>query len=1099
MRGRCCRLLGRCWRCSLRGPPSGSWARPVRRSDAGVSYARASVRCSSRTAAPATARARPRAAPRVDTYLLPVARLPDGTYRARAGTTNSPRCPGRTGGSLPGGHMALPKAELTELQAWVVDCANKPKPYTVHINGWMRSRQHDQFHGRVLRQSGLRPLRLSGVSRRGAEPAGRRASPAPSCHISAGRWPATRATGAPRTRHRHPDLNYNSATSLITVGRARVARQGYGGMHAAFPCQSLPSHPVPTQPATRAATSQAASPPRTGAGHGRRGFGARSPGIDRRPLHQQLLPRAVPRHEGCGDQPGVDQGRAGPGRLRQLPRESSGGTRAGYPVPDLPPALVHRRPAAVPAPRERPRSTWRRRPGPAWAATGAATTRHLPSICSGGRDRASRPSARTASASRRCTRSAPRWPAASATSCRANSTAPVTSTINPRRRSSRPMPGAGPAADGAPVPTTRQPRPVPPTVTGRERGWRRTPPRASTGRRPSTEGRARPRAAAATDSATDSGPVVPHGQDPRRLPHLPPEHRRCRRQHHRGRRRRLHAPERSNRVTPGRSLPRSLPGARGGYCRRGRRSLRPPSHRRKGWPGHDGGTAVVSPASRRHSRCNGRFSILGPPSAVGREGHMESNLQALEEKVTRLTERVDQLEQRLSGMPLPSPPQTWPLGEPDLRAPAARAEMSRWVTFLGRTVWCSAEPSSSARSPMAGCFPPLPAWRWGSGFAAIWLFLAHRATLAGAKVSAGFHAVVAAVIAYPLVLEATTRLGAMSATAAALTLAGFTGLLLFLAWRDQLAWLAWVGLAACGLVSVVLLRATDARAQLIGVLLVLAVAAFFWLGERWPAVRWLPAVLLDLVLLRGVFTTTPLPAVFFLALAALSLAFVLARTASARPLGAFEISQGVAGLAIAVGEASVLRGTQPPGRVPWPAGWSLHRWWRSLSPAGWYPAAETAVSTSFLLRSVPRAPLRRGGAGDQGRCPGRALVGLRHRGRAGRPPEPPADTLVPRRAARARRRGQRGVHLREGEHGRRDRGRADCPGLRRHGAPPEAGTSVGSGRGGAADTPGGAPAPGRHRHRRAGRARLPGAGAQSGTTRGRPDDSRRWRSPSRSR
>ena len=50
---------------------------------------------------------------------------------------------------------------------------------------------------------------------------------------------------------------------------------------------------------------------------------------------------------------------------------------------------------------------------------------------------------------------------------------------------------------------------------------------------------------------------------------------------------------------------------------------------------------------------------------------MESNLQALEEKVTRLTERVDQLEQRLSGMPLPSPPQPGlsasPISEPPPR------------------------------------------------------------------------------------------------------------------------------------------------------------------------------------------------------------------------------------------------------------------------------------------------------------------------------------------------------------------------------------------------------------------------------------------------
>jgi hypothetical protein len=35
----------------------------------------------------------------------------------------------------------------------VVECALKPKPYTVHINGWMDPGNANQFHGRVLRQA----------------------------------------------------------------------------------------------------------------------------------------------------------------------------------------------------------------------------------------------------------------------------------------------------------------------------------------------------------------------------------------------------------------------------------------------------------------------------------------------------------------------------------------------------------------------------------------------------------------------------------------------------------------------------------------------------------------------------------------------------------------------------------------------------------------------------------------------------------------------------------------------------------------------------------------------------------------------------------
>jgi hypothetical protein len=280
---------------------------------------------------------------------------------------------------------------------------------------------------------------------------------------------------------------------------------------------------------------------------------------------------------------------------------------------------------------------------------------------------------------------------------------------------------------------------------------------------------------------------------------------------------------------------------------------------------------------------------------------MESRLQALEEKVTRLTERLDRLEQRVPGASLPALPQSWPLPGADVGAPAARAEVNRWVTFLGRSCLVLGGAFLIRALTDGGVLSAGPGVAFGVAFAATWLVLAHRAVMAGAKLSATFHAVVGALIAYSLILEATIRLGAMSAPTAALTLAGFTGLILAVAWRDGLGWLAWLGVVACGLVSVVLLRATGSRAEVIGVLLALAVVSFFWLGERWPRLRWLPAVLLDLVLLRGVFTSPTLPAVAFLALAVLSLLLVLSRTVAARPLGTFEITQAIAGLAIPVG------------------------------------------------------------------------------------------------------------------------------------------------------------------------------------------------------
>ena len=285
---------------------------------------------------------------------------------------------------------------------------------------------------------------------------------------------------------------------------------------------------------------------------------------------------------------------------------------------------------------------------------------------------------------------------------------------------------------------------------------------------------------------------------------------------------------------------------------------------------------------------------------------MESRLQALEEKVTRLSARVDQLEQRLTELPLPSLPPAWPEGGPQL-VPPAGGEMVRWVTLLGRSCVVLGGAFLIRALTDSRMLPSGIGVALGMVFAAAWVFFSHRAGASGATLSAGFHGVTAALIAYPLVLETTARLRTMSSLVAALTLVGFTALLLVASWRDRLGWLAWIGVLSCLLTTIILLRAIPARLEFTGVLLVLA-ATTFWLGDRprWGGLRWLPALVLDLVVLRAVITSTPPVLAYSLALAGLSLALVFSRTAAlARPVGAFEALQTLAGLVI--GLAGALR------------------------------------------------------------------------------------------------------------------------------------------------------------------------------------------------
>jgi hypothetical protein len=290
----------------------------------------------------------------------------------------------------------------------------------------------------------------------------------------------------------------------------------------------------------------------------------------------------------------------------------------------------------------------------------------------------------------------------------------------------------------------------------------------------------------------------------------------------------------------------------------------------------------------------------------------ETRLLALEEKVTLLAARLDHMEQRLSGLSLPSLPETWPLSAATAHGASARTEMARWVTFLGRSCVVLGGAFLIRALTDGRILPGSLGVALGLLFAATWVYFAHRAEARGVKVSAGFHAVVATLIAYPLILESTTRLGAMSPAASALTLIAFTGSLLAVSWRDRLVWLAWIGVLVCLATTLVLLRATSAGPEFTAVLLVLAAATFFWLGDRWRALRWAPAVVLDLVILRAVLTSTPPVLLFAVALAGMSLGLALSRTTTGtRAVGAFEVFQTVAGLVI--GLAGALRAFQEAG------------------------------------------------------------------------------------------------------------------------------------------------------------------------------------------
>ena len=179
---------------------------------------------------------------RVDSYQAAIARRPDGTYRVRAGDNDSMLLQAARG-TLPGAHTAISQDAQTELQTWVVQCALKPKPYTVHINGWMDPGNTDQFHGRVLRQA---VYDLSSCQAcHGQDLSGGTANVAcQTCHAS-GVMACNTCHGSAANAAPPRNLDYLSATSLVTVG-AHQSHVTDGPIHTAFSCTVC--HTTPTKP-----------------------------------------------------------------------------------------------------------------------------------------------------------------------------------------------------------------------------------------------------------------------------------------------------------------------------------------------------------------------------------------------------------------------------------------------------------------------------------------------------------------------------------------------------------------------------------------------------------------------------------------------------------------------------------------------------------------------------------------------------------------------------------------------------------------------------------------------------------------------------------
>ena len=135
-------------------------------------------------------------------------------------------------------------------------------------------------------------------------------------------------------------------------------------------------------------------------------------------------------------------------------------------------------------------------------------------------------------------------------------------------------------------------------------------------------------------------------------------------------------------------------------------------------------------------------------------------------------------------------------------------------------------------------------------YALVWLYMADRASRLGQSSSAIFHVLGAAMVAFPLLVEATTRLQVIGVAGAVLGLALLTVAFLFVAVRRQLHAVAWITVLAALPTSVVLFLKTGFAAPFVLYLIALGVTTM-WLAyvHGWTLIRWPVALCADLAVI----------------------------------------------------------------------------------------------------------------------------------------------------------------------------------------------------------------------------------------------------------
>ncbi len=298
---------------------------------------------------------------------------------------------------------------------------------------------------------------------------------------------------------------------------------------------------------------------------------------------------------------------------------------------------------------------------------------------------------------------------------------------------------------------------------------------------------------------------------------------------------------------------------------------------------------------------------------------MDDRLSRLESAVSDLTRSVGALENRLALLESRSV-----AGSPAAEAPSAAAGVAVAITtasndlagvlaLLGRLFIVLGGGFLLRALTDSGRIEPEIGIGAGMAYAVLWMFAADRAAGRGSKLAADFHGIATALIAFPLVWEATSRFRVLSPWPSALALLALVALCLAVAWKRRLQTLAWVAVSGALPVGLALIASSQVVVPY-GVVIILLGVATLWMGYSldWLFLRWPVAAVADLVVfgltVRALSPQPPEAAgivigVQLLLVAAYLVSIAVRTLVRGRNVIPFEVAQTLAALAVGFGGA----------------------------------------------------------------------------------------------------------------------------------------------------------------------------------------------------